>query len=77
MSNGIKCVPLKLMLPESESDEQNNNCPDTDNKEQLHRCEQKVTYIINQLIEEAVQQSKKRKRCEMDCNEEPLINKIL
>lgn len=75
-NNEIKSVSLELLLPESE---QNNNCPDADNKEQLRRCEQKVAYIKNQSIEKAVQQSKKRKRCEMEESDIPaqLRNKTI
>lgn len=68
MSNEIRSVPLNLVP------EQNSNCSDADNKEQgqLQRCEQKVSYI-NSQSKEAVQQSKKRKSCEMDGTEESYI----
>lgn len=67
-NNEIKSVSLEHLLPESE---QNTNCSYADNKEQLRRCEQKVAYIKKQSIEKAVQQSKKRKRCEMEESEIP------
>lgn len=67
MSNA-KCVPLKLLLPETK---QFNNFSDAEDKELYRRCEQKVTYIKNQSIKEVVQ-SKKRKSCEMEDSDIPV-----
>lgn len=69
MSNGIiKCVPLDYLQGSQQNN--NNNASDVEDKELLRSSEQKLSFscIENSQIETV--HSKKRKRCEMDAEDD-------